>query len=123
MVDERESPSAGWRGVYREMDADTGIEEATAPCPDCGRTSENVARDVYDCEEHGLFRASTAGDGASDAAAAASDASESAGSAHSTANDAPTNAEKRDAPSADESDPLEMDDETTHRARWSAGPV
>ncbi|WP_135824901.1 hypothetical protein [Halorussus ruber] len=129
MVDERESPSAGWREVYREMDADTRIEEATARCPDCGRTSENVARDVYDCEEHGLFRASAAGGDASDAAAAASDASEpsSAGesseSAQSTADDAPPNVEKRNASNDDENDPPEADDEATRRARWSAGPV
>lgn len=58
MVDDRESPSAGWREVYREMDADTRIEDPTAPCPDCGQACQHVARDVYDCAEHGLFRAS-----------------------------------------------------------------
>lgn len=56
MPDERESPSGGWREVYREMNVSTDVEEATARCPDCGRTSQNVARDVYDCEDHGLFR-------------------------------------------------------------------
>ncbi|NHN60811.1 MULTISPECIES: hypothetical protein [Halorussus] len=61
MVDDRESPSAGWREVYREMDAATDVEEPTARCLDCGRPCEHVAREVYDCEEHGLFRASGAG--------------------------------------------------------------
>lgn len=65
MVDERESPSAGWREVYDEMEADPEIEEATYPCPDCGQQCENVIRDVYGCEEHGVFRAS-ASDGDSE---------------------------------------------------------
>jgi len=56
MPDERDSPSAGWREVYRELDVDTGIEDATARCPDCGRTCSNVAGDAYDCAVHGLFR-------------------------------------------------------------------
>ncbi|WP_435180634.1 hypothetical protein [Halorussus sp. AFM4] len=66
MVDDRESPSAGWREVYHEMEADPNVEEPTARCPDCGRPCENVARDVYDCEEHGLFRASGGGRSADD---------------------------------------------------------
>lgn len=56
MPDERESPSAGWRDVCREMDAATDVEEATRRCPDCGRTCPNVLRDVYECDDHGLFR-------------------------------------------------------------------
>jgi hypothetical protein len=56
MPDERESPSAGWREVSREMGVDTDIEEATARCPDCERTCPNVAGDAYDCAAHGLFR-------------------------------------------------------------------
>ncbi|WP_134668461.1 hypothetical protein [Halorussus marinus] len=56
MPDERESPSAGWRGVCREMAVDTGIEAATARCPDCDRPCPNVAGDAYDCVAHGLFR-------------------------------------------------------------------
>lgn len=56
MPDERESPSAGWQEVCREMGADTGVEEALARCPRCGRTCPNVAGDLYDCERHGLFR-------------------------------------------------------------------
>jgi hypothetical protein len=58
MVDERESPSTGWREVYREMATDSDAEEATCACPDCGRSCENLIRDVYECEEHGVFRAS-----------------------------------------------------------------
>ena len=58
MPDERESPSAGWLEVCREMDAATDVEEATRRCPDCGRTCRNVIRDVYECDEHGVFRAS-----------------------------------------------------------------
>ena len=76
MVDERESPSAGWREVYDEMAADPNVEEATRPCPDCGRHCENVLRDVYECEDHGVFRASASDDGGeeSDAEADARDA-------------------------------------------------
>ncbi|UPV75857.1 hypothetical protein M0R89_07290 [Halorussus limi] len=103
MVDERESPSAGWREVYREMDADTGIEEATRSCPECARTCENVARDVYDCEEHGLFRAS-AEDDASETSASDSDRNDPASGG-------------RDSRDADDSE------ETTTRTKWSAGPV
>lgn len=105
MVDERGSPSAGWREVYHEMDADTGIEEMTHPCPDCGRACENVARDVYDCEKHGLFRASADGE-------ASSGTTESEQSA-------------RDGSETSERDPPDADDpeETTNRTRWSAGPV
>jgi len=55
MPGERESPSAGWRDVYREMDVDTGVEEATARCPDCERTCPNVGGDAYDCAVHGLY--------------------------------------------------------------------
>jgi hypothetical protein len=61
MVEERESPSAGWREVYREMDADTNAEESTVPCPDCGRTCPHAVRNVYECDEHGVFRASASG--------------------------------------------------------------
>ncbi|USZ66966.1 hypothetical protein NGM10_09500 [Halorussus salilacus] len=61
MPRERESPSAGWREVYRELDAATDAEEATRACPYCGRTCENVLRDLYDCDEHGVFRPSTEG--------------------------------------------------------------
>ena len=66
MVDECESPSAGWREVYSEMAADPGAEEAAHVCPDCGRTCENLLRDVYECEEHGVFRASASADDAED---------------------------------------------------------
>lgn len=59
MVDDRASPSAGWREVYDAMDADPDAEEPTRPCPDCGRRSANVLRDAYECEEHGVFRASS----------------------------------------------------------------
>jgi len=61
MGDDRESPSAGWREVYREMDADPSAEEPTHSCPDCGRTCRNLLRDVYECDEHGVFRASARG--------------------------------------------------------------
>ncbi len=67
MVDERESPSAGWREVYHEMDADPNAEEATRPCPDCGRTCQHVVRDAYECDEHGVFRASASGGESADA--------------------------------------------------------
>ncbi|WP_276299408.1 hypothetical protein [Halorussus lipolyticus] len=97
MVDERESPSAGWREVYHEMDADTRIEDPTVPCPDCGRACQHIARDVYDCAEHGLFRASA----------------ESAG----------PNRDERESRDSDESESPEAGDETTRRARWSSGPV
>jgi hypothetical protein len=62
MVDERESPSAGWHEVYDEMAAGTNVEAATHPCPDCDRTCGNVLRDVYACETHGVFRASVDAD-------------------------------------------------------------
>ena len=72
MVEERGSPSAGWREVYREMDADTNAEESTVPCPDCGRTCRHVVRNVHECDEHGVFRASASGgEGADDEAASA----------------------------------------------------
>ncbi|UPW01940.1 hypothetical protein M0R88_07540 [Halorussus gelatinilyticus] len=67
MVDERASPSAGWREVYHEMDADPNVEAATRSCPDCGQTCENVLREVYECEEHGVFRASADGSESADA--------------------------------------------------------
>jgi hypothetical protein len=107
MVDERESPSAGWREVYHEMEADAGIEEATHRCPDCGRTCENVARDVYDCGKHGLFRAFDDGETSPQTA-------ESDGSGRDE--NEPASGELR---SPDAEDP----DETANRARWSAGPV
>lgn len=50
--------------MCREMDAATDVEEATRRCPDCGRTCRNVLRDVYECDEHGLFRP---GEGGADA--------------------------------------------------------
>ncbi|MFC4448583.1 hypothetical protein [Halorussus aquaticus] len=96
MPDERESPSAGWREVYHEMEASADVEDATHPCPDCGRTAENVARDVYDCEKHGLFRADARDDGTERSRAGESD--------------------------GDERDRAD-DDETTNRARWSAESV
>jgi hypothetical protein len=95
MVDERESPSAGWREVYREMEADPSAEEATHPCPDCGRTCENVFRDVYECEEHGVFRASADAD---------DDAESLQGSTDETASD---DAETTIAADADETAPEE----------------
>lgn len=58
MPDDRESPSGGWRTVYAELGADPDVEEATHPCPDCCRTCEHVLRDVYECTDHGVFRAS-----------------------------------------------------------------
>ena len=81
MVDERRSPSAGWRTVYHEMATDPNVEEATHPCPDCGRHCENVLHDVYECADHGVFRAS-ASDGDSSAeptADAARDESDAGG--------------------------------------------
>jgi hypothetical protein len=93
MVDERESPSAGWREVYDEMEADPDVEEATHRCPDCGQQYENVIRDVYECEEHGAFRASAC-DGIDDG----SQSSE-----------------------ADPDDPPDDSDEVENRARGSAG--
>ena len=102
MVDERESPSAGWREVYHELEADAGIEEATHPCPDCGRACANVARDVYDCEEHDLFRAFAADETVS-----------------RTAESEPDGSDPSESDSPDADDP----DETTNRAQWSAGPV
>ena len=102
MVDERESPSAGWREVYHELEVDAGIEAATHPCPDCSRACETVARDVYDCEQHGLFRAFDGGDTASRTAGGETDGSD---------------------PSESDSPDAHDPDETTNRAQWSAGPV
>ncbi|NEU58446.1 hypothetical protein [Halorussus sp. MSC15.2] len=100
MPDERQSPSAGWREVYHEMEATADVEDATHPCPDCGRTAENVARDVYDCEEHGLFRA-YARDGER------------------------SSTEERSGDDTGESDGEDADtpDERVNRTRGSAGPV
>ncbi|PSP57123.1 hypothetical protein BRC82_00800 [Halobacteriales archaeon QS_1_67_19] len=56
MVEDRRSPSAGWREVYSEMEADTDVEAPTARCPDCGRRCRNLLRDVYECPDHGVFR-------------------------------------------------------------------
>lgn len=64
MVDDRSSPSAGWRAVHHAMAADPDVEEPVRACPDCGRRCEHVLRDAYECAEHGVFRATdAAGDG------------------------------------------------------------
>lgn len=102
MPDERESPSAGWREVYHEMEATTDAEDTTHLCPDCGRTCENVLRDVYECEEHGVFRAF-----------ARDDESERSRAEERERRDADGN----DAPDADDSD------ERRNRTRGSAGTV
>ena len=100
MGDDRESPSAGWREVYHEMAVDPGVEAPTARCPDCGRPCENVARDVYDCGEHGLFRASgTGGRGASD-------------DGDGRAGDGVTDDDGRDSPDSDDEEEID---------RWARG--
>ncbi|WP_137286583.1 hypothetical protein [Halorussus salinisoli] len=76
MVDERESPSGGWREVYHEMEVPTDVEEPTHPCPDCGRSCTNVLRDVYECEDHGVFRAPTDNSGSETSHADGDDADE-----------------------------------------------
>ncbi|WP_115864629.1 hypothetical protein [Halorussus litoreus] len=78
MVDDRASPSAGWREVAREMGVSTDAEEPVRGCPTCGRESKNVLRDVYECEEHGVFRASAGAgeDSPAPADAAADDSSD-----------------------------------------------
>jgi hypothetical protein len=105
MVDERESPSAGWREVYHEMDADPNVEDATRPCPDCGRTCRSVLRDVYECDEHGVFRASARS--SDERADAASDERENA------------DGDRRSVGESD--DPSDAD--WTRRARGPAGSV
>lgn len=57
MVDDRSSPSAGWREVYAEMEVDTSIEDDEEPCPDCGRRSPQVFHAIYRCERHGYWNA------------------------------------------------------------------
>jgi hypothetical protein len=136
MVDERESPSAEWREVYREMEADPSAEEATRPCPDCGHTCENVLRDVYECEEHGVFRASA--DAEDDAASLEGSADETAvtdeTAPEETVTDdaettiaadadetAPEEAEQTDADvTPDDSNEVENSDEVESRAREPA---
>ncbi len=119
MVDERESPSAGWREVYREMDADPSAEEPTYPCPDCGRSCRNLVRDVYECDEHGVFRASASGsaspDGdaretADDEGGATADRDEPRRADRDDSEEASRRTRRGDSPDADE----------THHAR---GPV
>ena len=56
MVDDRSSPSAGWREVYAEMEVSTSIEDDEAACPDCGDRSPRIFRGVYHCERHGYWR-------------------------------------------------------------------
>ena len=102
MVDERESPSAGWCEVYDEMEADPDVEEATHRCPDCGQQCENVLRDVYECEEHGVFRASASG-GESEVSTDGEDGPVDADSEVPDADDAP-----------------EENDDAENRARGSA---
>lgn len=55
MPDERSSPSGGWRSVYDAMETDTSVEPSERSCPDCGRPSEHLFRDVYHCDEHGYW--------------------------------------------------------------------
>jgi len=61
VVDDRASPSAGWQEVYDAMAADADIEDPTRACPDCGRRSKHLLRDVSEGEAHGGFRASATG--------------------------------------------------------------
>ena len=112
MPDERESPSAGWREVYREMGAATDAEDATRPCPDCGRTCGNVLRDAYECPDHGLFRASGARSTASRAGGNERDGGESGADAEKGGR---SDAGETEGPVADESD------ERERRTRGSAG--
>lgn len=58
MVDDRASPSTGWRDVYDEMGVDPRAAEPASDCPDCGRRCDGVLGDVYECPDHGVFRAS-----------------------------------------------------------------
>ena len=107
MVDERESPSAGWREVYDEMEADPDVEAATHRCPDCGQQCENVLRDVYECEEHGVFRASASG-GEKESPTGGEDGTADTDSEVSDADDAPNEAPGEDETSdTDESDELQ----------------
>jgi hypothetical protein len=78
MTDDRESPSGGWREVYREMEADADVEAPTRRCPDCGRTCETVLRDAYECPDNGVFRPSTDGGGAASDTESADDPAEGA---------------------------------------------
>ncbi len=55
MPDERTSPSSGWEDVYGAMDADTSVEGAANPCPDCGAESRRIFRRVFECEDHGVW--------------------------------------------------------------------
>lgn len=57
MTDERSSPSAGWRTVYREMGVSTDVEADALECPDCGRDAPRVGRAVFWCPDHGRFDA------------------------------------------------------------------
>ncbi|WP_276280272.1 hypothetical protein [Halorussus caseinilyticus] len=113
MPDERESPSAGWREVYREMEAATNAEDATRPCPDCGRTCRNVLRDVYECPDHGVFRAS----------GARSDASRAGGSERDGGESGRSDAEEGGRSNAEEGggSNAEEDDDRERRTRGSAG--
>ena len=112
MVDERESPSAGWREVYHEMAADPGVEEATRPCPDCGRTCEHLLRDVYECEEHGVFRASAGGGDGGEATTDETDAADARGT------DAAASADETVSDAT--GDALDDPDEVERRAREPA---
>ncbi|MFC7155097.1 hypothetical protein ACFQPA_06460 [Halomarina halobia] len=56
MPDERSSPSAGWREVYRAMDAPEPTDEDRRDCPDCGDDSPRVRGDTYWCPKHGTWR-------------------------------------------------------------------
>ena len=111
MPDERESPSGGWREVYREMDADPNAEEAVAPCPDCGAECSNLIADVYECPDHGVFRAPAA---RSEAAAERRDAE---GDRRDGAEDGPNESEADDPREEPSDDPHEA---TRERAPWTA---
>ena len=77
MVEDRASPSAGWREVYDEMGVDADAEESTRDCPDCGRRCDGVLGDVYECPDHGVFRASASDDESERESPDAEDARES----------------------------------------------
>jgi len=58
VVEDRDSPSGGWREVYDEMAVDQWAEGPPSDCPDCGRRCDGLLADVYECPDHGVFRAS-----------------------------------------------------------------
>ncbi|WP_135827502.1 hypothetical protein [Halorussus halobius] len=73
MVDDRTSPSAGWRAVYAELGVDPDVEGQPRACPDCGRECDGPLGGAYECPVHGVVAASASSEAHADASSDADD--------------------------------------------------